>query len=128
MRECIENDWLPFSLGIGVPYELFGKLNPRRIMPFEKAFSEKRKQEQHENLEYLNVGAWFNGLYVTRAIATCFSKNDKYPENPINISCDKSKSEKTLDEHASNFMEYAVAFNLQRKKKLEESGAVKDGD
>lgn len=126
MRECIENDWLPFSLGIGVPYELFGKLNPRRIMPFEKAYSENRKQEQHENLEYLNVGAWLNGLYVTRAIAACFSKNDKYPENPININSDKS--EKSLDEHASNFMEYAVAFNLQRKKKLEESGAVEYGD
>ncbi|MDU6263707.1 MAG: hypothetical protein E6600_04300 [Anaerocolumna aminovalerica] len=95
-------------------------------MPFEKAYSENRKQEQHENLEYLNVGAWLNGLYVTRAIAACFSKNDKYPENPININSDKS--EKSLDEHASNFMEYAVAFNLQRKKKLEESGAVEYGD
>lgn len=125
MRECIENDWLPYSLRIGVPYELFGKLNPKRIKPFEKAYMENSKQEQRERLEYLNVGAWLNGIYVAKAIASCFSKNEKYPEKPIdfNIGSSKEVSEKSLDENAANFREYAIAFNIQRRKKLQESGA-----
>ena len=121
MRECIENDWLPFCLGIGVPYELFGKLNPRRIVPFEKAYSEKAKREQREKTEFLNLSSWLNGIYMTRAIAACFSKDEKYPEKPIDLGNDKVES--TPEENAMNFREYAIAFNVQRRKKLQESGA-----
>lgn len=124
MRECIENDWLPFCLGIGISYDLFGKLNPRKIMPFEKANSEKTKRDQKEKIEFINLSTWLNGVYMTKAISACFSKDSKYPEKPIDLESDKP--EKTLEENAENFREYAIAFNIQRRKKLQESGAKID--
>ena len=31
----------------------------------------------------LDVSAYYNGLYVQQAIASCFSKNARYPKQPL---------------------------------------------
>lgn len=60
---------------IGVDYEFFWTLNPKSLMPFIKAFDLKQK--------YDDKVAWLNGLYVRMAILNSFTKNSKYPNNPL---------------------------------------------
>jgi hypothetical protein len=93
MRGLVEEVWLPQCLTIGVPYELFPQLNPRKIEPFKKAF----KQRKEEEIATMNYNAWLNGLYVTHAVGACFSKNSKYPSQPIDIT---GKNQLTLKQKA----------------------------
>lgn len=55
----------------------------------------KAHEEQlQRDIDEKEFTAWINGLYTSMAIASCFSKNCKYPENPI------SKKQDTIEEKA----------------------------
>ena len=103
MGESIEKVWLPQALTIGIPYETFLILNPRTIKPFVKAFNDKKEEERAT----INYTAWLNGIYVSKAIGACFSKNFKYPDKPI-------EEEKPLS-HAERFGAWAIASNNAHK-------------
>lgn len=107
LGEIIENIWLPQCLTIGISYELFTSLNPRTIEPFKKAY----KTQQEEKFANMNYGAWLNGLYVANAIGSCFSKNSKYPEKPIDFS---GKNKLTLKQKAEL---WALAMNEEYDRK-----------
>jgi len=101
LGEIIENIWLPQCLSIGISYELFPSLNPRTIKPFKKAY----KQRKDEEIATMNYSAWLNGLYVAHAIGSCFSKNSKYPSQPIDMT---GKNKLTLSQKAEL---WALAMN-----------------
>ena len=101
MRECIEEVWLPQCLTIGVPYEAFDSLNPRKLKPFRKAY----KQRKDEEIATTNYSAWLQGLYVANAIGACFSKNGKYMSQPIDMT---GKNKLTLSQKAEL---WALAMN-----------------
>lgn len=63
-------------------YELFFKLNPKKLNPFVKAQESKVKYE-YERIDY---EAWLNGLYVRLATASVLSKDVKYPNKPLFLS------------------------------------------
>ena len=96
--------WLPQCLSIGVPYETFGKLNPRRIKPFHKAFKAKKDEE----IATMNYDAWLHGLYFSHSINANFGKNGKYPEKPIELG---SKKESNPLSDSERFGAWAIAFN-----------------
>ena len=104
--ECILKMWLPQCLSIGISYELFWTLNPKKLQPFFEA--EKIKQEQ--KYKDINYTAWLNGMYVASAISACFSKNTKYPEKPY-----EAKKEEENWTHAERFGAWAIAFNNAHK-------------
>lgn len=106
MGECILKMWLPQCLSIGISYELFWTLNPKKLQPFFEA--EKIKQEQ--KYKDINYTAWLNGMYVASAISACFSKNTKYPEKPY-----EAKREEENWTHAERFGAWAIAFNNAHK-------------
>jgi len=110
MGEYIEKVWLPQALTIGIPYETFLILNPRTIKPFVKAFNDKKEEERAT----INYTAWLNGIYVSKAISACFSKNCKYPDKPIDLGIKKETEEKPLS-HAERFGAWAIAFNNAHK-------------
>jgi hypothetical protein len=103
MGECIDEVWLPQCLTIGVPYEIFDSLNPRKLKPFRKAY----KQLKEEEMATANRNAWMNGMYVAHAIGSCFSKNSKYPSQPIDFT---GKNKLTLSQKAEL---WALAMNEQ---------------
>ena len=92
-----------------VPYELFWKLNPKKLEPFEKAAEMEQKAMQAR----LNLTAWVSGVYVQHAVAACFSKSAKYPQKPIDIFGLEKKA--TADDEAKMFERYMVAHNAQRE-------------
>lgn len=40
------------------------------------------QKEREEGFKEISHQSWLTGVYVCEAIATCFSKNHKYPQNP----------------------------------------------
>ncbi len=81
---------LPAALQMGVPYNLFWHLNPRKLEPFRKAYKDKLSQEDYN--------AWRQGAYIKLAVGSIlFSKKCKYPENPFSL-VDESGEQKSLSE------------------------------
>jgi len=58
---------LPNALAIGIEYNLFWKLNPRKIKPFYEAHKIKRKMLDEE--------MWCMGAYIHNAVLSAVEKN-----------------------------------------------------
>ena len=101
---------------MGIPYDLFWKLNPRKLKPFRKAEEMKIEASQAR----LNLTAWISGIYIQHAIASCFGKNNKYPKEPIDFFQKKEKL--TPEQEAANFAAYVEQFAMRRKKNEAASG------
>lgn len=41
------------------------------------------KEEKEYRMKEIEHQSWLTGIYVMDAISCCFSKNSKYPENPL---------------------------------------------
>lgn len=80
--------WLPAAIRYGIDIQTFWTLNPRIMYVYQDAYIETKKQE----MKMLDVSAYYNGLYVQQAIASCFSKKAKYPKQPLSLA----KKEKPL--------------------------------
>lgn len=81
-------------MAIGVPYELFWKLNPHTLKPFTEAHKIKRK--------ILDEQMWTLGIYVQRAVSVAVEHNlagkkaqSKYFEEPIMMQEQTSEQPKT---------------------------------
>ena len=104
---------MPVALRYGVPYEVFWKLNPKRLEAWQLHYS-YNEQDRKDELDYL---AWLTGSYVRTAIVSALDGNKKapYPEEPYSITQIRSKMEseqKRADKNAaSNFLAYALALN-----------------
>lgn len=48
-------------------------------------YQENFIKEKEEQIKLLDVAAYYQGLYVQQAIASCFSKKVKYPEKPLSL-------------------------------------------
>lgn len=80
------------ALAIGMSEEDFWKSNPHKIKFHLEAYKLKKKNEISMNNEF----AWLQGVYISHAIGSCFSKKHSYPKDPLKI--DTSKKELTEDE------------------------------
>jgi len=88
MTDLIYKIWLPQSLTIGVGYELFWHLNPKKLEPFRASF----KQIQDEKFATMNYSSWLNGIYVGKAISASFNKNVDYPNKPLDLTAKNEMS------------------------------------
>lgn len=103
---------------IKVPYELFWKLNPKKLEPFTKAAEMEQKAMQAR----LNLSAWVAGVYVQHAIASCFSRGAKYPQKPIDFFGTEEKA--TPEQEAAMFENFMYAHNAQKHIRDVQSGKV----
>lgn len=71
---------------------------------YRKAYEIKQKSENELN----NFNAWLQGRYFAEAIASCFSKDYKYPEKPFELSKNKTEEEIML-ERADRFRQFVKA-------------------
>lgn len=106
--------WLVQALTIGVDYQTFWTLTPKKLAPFVEAFKQKQKHAAQEFREKANFSAWLQGVYIARAIAVNFAKNTSYFDQPIALS--KSEDEtQSANEDAVKFECWAKTFNQQFK-------------
>lgn len=66
---------------MGIPVEEFWKLNPKYMYMYQDNFIKEKEAE----IKLLDVSAYYNGMYVQRAIASCFNKKVKYPQKPYSL-------------------------------------------
>ena len=110
-REIIENVYLPQALTIGVDYDLFWSLNPRKLQPFVNSF----KMKQEIKTEYINYHTWLQGIYFGRALVAILDKNQEYFKEPIDFQ--KIKEQKSQEElMAMKFEAWSIAFNQSLEK------------
>lgn len=61
-------------------------------------YQESKQKELEEQSKLMDYSAWLNGVYVAKAIGSCFSNKVKYPVNPITLQqhpdADLSETEK----------------------------------
>ena len=110
-KEIIENVYLPQALTIGVDYDLFWSLNPRKLQAFVKSF----KMKQKIKTEYINFQTWLQGIYFGKALVASLDKNQEYFEEPIDFQ--KIKEQKSQEElMAMRFEAWSIAFNQSLEK------------
>ncbi len=110
---------MPDALAMNVPYDLFWKLNPRKLMAFLKADQKKQQQRYNE--------MWLLGLHVASALdatvcnAMPFTKRKrkgKYFEEPIRVTPKTEEEKKAEEEQAlQRFLGFAGAFENDVKKR-----------
>lgn len=92
-------------------YKDFWELTPKKLQPFVKA----KEQEIELRTKMVNYEAWLNGLYIRQAIASVFSKNGKYPEQPIaDGSSDRNSQNKEIN-FKTQFEVWATKHNEKFK-------------
>ena len=100
--------YLPGALQIGVDYGLFWQLTPKKMEPFLKAYESRQK----EQLEFINIAGWVNGMYAGYSLGAAFGENVQYPEKPVQIF----QSEEDVQEN-TEWEAYAAMFNKQFEEK-----------
>lgn len=99
---------MPIGVQLGIPLFVFWKLNPVKLQRYQTFFVEQLKQKRKE----ISEQGWTNGLYVGRAIASCFPKGKKYPDEPLVLWNDGTNDEATEPfTDADRFAGFASMFN-----------------
>ena len=100
---------MPWALSIGVPYEMFGKMNPAKLRPFELAYERRIKYDDDLAHRY--------GLYFLRAAQSAWSGKNVYPKEPFMKDYEMKPSEHDYFADAAKFREYANAYNKVRRER-----------
>lgn len=109
LQERIEKEWLPAALAVGVPYDNFWFMNPRRIQSYVSAYEINRKTRAEE----ANMKAWLIGIYVAHAVGSLVSRQNKYPEQPIDMFGEGMSPEDRQAQEAELFRAYVAEINKQ---------------
>lgn len=81
-------------MNCGCSYELFWRLNPRKLKAFYKARELKIKEEMNLQDEF----AWLIGGYVRKSIASVMKNSYSYPSRPLGFGDEDNLPEDT-DKH-----------------------------
>lgn len=124
---------MPDALSIGVPYELFWRLNPTKLKPFYESHKLKIKMRDEE------MWAVYGNYMIsalTVAIDRCFNgrkSSAKFIEHPIlskDIALDGELTEEELQRQRELFVAKLRAmkanFDLNHKKEGADNGRSKD--
>lgn len=82
---------MPNALIAGIEYKEFFHYTPFAINKIIEAYN-KKNQEKYEFNEYIS---WLNGMYVSYAISSCFSKSGAYPDKPVTQDKETATDEET---------------------------------
>ena len=117
-HKIIWEETLPYALLIGVPYDLFWHLTPKKFESFEKAYKLKRQIEDENN--------WCLGIYFCRSLSVALDnafngKNAKsrYFEQPIFSNIEKQDqelSEEEKDRQVDLFFKQQNAMRINWKR------------
>ena len=67
---------------------MFWELNPKYMYMYQDNYI----KEKEEQIKMMDAAAYYQGLYVHQAIASCFSKKAKYPKKPLSMKNNEHKA------------------------------------
>lgn len=73
---------------------MFWELNPKYMYMYQDNYI----KEKEEQIKMMDAAAYYQGLYVRQAIASCFSKKEKYPKKPLSMKNDEKKAAEEMSE------------------------------
>ena len=79
---------------MGIPVDMFWELNPKYMYMYQDNYI----KEKEEQIKMMDAAAYYQGLYVRQAIASCFSKKAKYPKKPLSMRNDDQKAVEEMSE------------------------------
>lgn len=88
---------IPHALYIGIKLHEFWELNPQELNWYSKSFQIRET--------FIQDIVWLVGAYTQNAVASCLSKNVKYPKKPSDII----KEQELLDD--DGFMSSETMYN-----------------
>lgn len=77
-----------------IPIDVFWELNPKYMYIYQESYI----KEKEEQIKMMDVAAYYQGLYVQQAIASCFSKKAKYPKKPLSMKASETKKVEEMSE------------------------------
>ena len=98
----IDEVWLPSAIRFGIPVDVFWTLNPKYMYVYQEDYMRRKKEE----MQLLDVSAYYQGIYTMRAVSACLSKKASYPKQPLSLQ----KSEKPLSQE-ERFKLWVDEFN-----------------
>lgn len=106
-----------------IPIDLFWGLNPKYMYMYQEEYI----REKEEQIKLLDVEAYYHGMYVKQAIASCFSKNVNYPEKPLLLDkkYEKIEEERELTEEEKIEYQKQLLMKLQIMQSNFETGKKK---
>lgn len=106
--------FLPDAIAIGVDYDTFWTLNPRKLKFIIKGF-EKREEFEAKKADRV---AWLQGVYFASAIGSVLNGKKYYPKQPFSMKEeDVDRDEDKPHPYALMFGAWAIEHNLKFKKK-----------
>lgn len=92
MREYYENEWMPKVISLGISYDGFWTLNPRKINIIIKAYNEARKNEIRQANMLLHLGGMYMADALLVTVGNMFKDKGKkpfsYPKEPYQLNLD----------------------------------------
>lgn len=61
-------------------------------------YQEEYVRTKEEEMKLMDILAYYQGLYVQRAISSCFSKRAKYPKKPFSLQNEEKKRVEEMSE------------------------------
>lgn len=84
-----------------MPLQEFWNDDPDLLWVYRNLYIQKIEEEAKLQKEIMNASAWLQGLYVHKAIKSAFSRDEKYPEQPIELE-DKPKDRYEKNKRVEN--------------------------
>lgn len=81
---------MPAAIRYGIAADVFWTLNPKTMYLHQEEYI----RDKEEQIKFMDAAAYYQGLYVKQAIASCFNKNTKYPKKPLSF---KQEEQKKID-------------------------------
>lgn len=114
---------MSYALTIGVPYDLYWHLNPRKLKPFEKAY--KNKQEIADRQAYTQAMYFMSALDATVCNAFLWrrkgEKAHEFLKEPFSVSnsveAQEAKMQKQRELFAAQLVAMQANFEMNKKNK-----------
>lgn len=125
MYDLVYGVLLPRALKIGIDYNSFFHLSPRKFQLIAEGWA---KQELAETAPEFDKQAWATGYYVANAIGATFGEG-KYPEHPIIMVTPEQQAQYEYEKEKEQLRAWIDAFNSTHfnQKIDEEGGETIDG-
>ena len=77
---------MPAAIRFGIPADVFWELNPKYMYIYQDAYI----KEKEEQVKMLDVAAYYQGLYVQQAVASCSRKEQNIRKAVVSGAEEKS--------------------------------------
>lgn len=99
---------------MGISIDEFWQLNPKYMYMYQENYI----KEKEEQMKYMDVSAFYNGLYIQQAIASCFNKKAKYPKKPLSLIREEKERLEDMSEMDYNNTMKEIIHSINKKFKV----------